>query len=526
MTKQLLIETFDFTPESVVMEDVEAAGAGGLVLAEDARPAKRMVLEGVFQRSDTPNLNKRTYPRKVWEKLCTESSPMMGRVKNRAMVGHLEHPKDGATDLSQGAILVTDVKLKEDGVVWGRCLVYNTPAGRMVQEYVETGTKLGISSRGTGSVDSKGVVQEDYDCNTWDIVFNPSTPGANPKPANETEENPVTKNQQTESTANEGLQSIEQQLLISGPEWVGAKTGLKDNNLAMVFGRFLSYATQMGAAHKTIEASWAEFIKMYPTVLGASGTAAAPAGTAVADKSDIKVVAPPANQVPDAKTIPTKESAEGDAAKPADAPAALDAAAAKPGQLDEQGVALLAEARAQVATLTESLSKKTAELETSAALVSSLNEDKNRLQAAVDKGVVRCAALESTLAALTAVNVAEQVREAVGAAIKADPRLAAFRETLDSMKTPAAVEARAQKLVQTLSESAVGTKPVATPPVGGSLEDRVRRRQVVEAKGLPAAPAKILSSENDAGTVNESATHPAHKGAASVAAALKKGIFK
>ncbi len=122
MSKQLLIETMDFVPSRVLLEDVDH----NLALNEDAKPAKRMVLEGVFQRSDTPNLNKRVYPRKVWERLCEASSNMMKRIQERAMVGHLEHPKDGATDLMQGAILVTNVKLESDGTVTGRALVYNS----------------------------------------------------------------------------------------------------------------------------------------------------------------------------------------------------------------------------------------------------------------------------------------------------------------------------------------------------------------------------------------------------------------
>ena len=535
-----LVETLDFVPTRVLHEDIQLPE--GSTVQEDARPAKRMVLEGVFQRSDVQNLNRRTYPRSVWEKLCRDDSKMQKRISERAMIGHLEHPKDGTTDLAQGAILVLSAKLAEDGTVMGRALVYNTPAGRMVQEYVETGTKFGISSRGTGSVDSKGVVQEDYDCQTWDIVYNPSTPGAYPKPANESTKDATVSTtvipesvKEDTSKLDDGFTSVEQQILAAGPELIRNKTSITDaNSVAMVQWRFQKWARQRGAVDKTVEAAWETFSKVDPLVVGNPPKAATPAGTG--PSAPVKVEPTPANGTPAATTVPQPngqaklpENQDAAAQAAAAAAAATPAPVVKPPQLDEQGLALLAEARAQVATLTEQLSLKVTELETSAAIVSSLTEDKVRLQAEVEQMgdvVARC---ENTLAALTAVDVAAQVREAVEAALKRDPRLAAFREVLDVQKTPAAVEARAEKILGTLTESAP-KGGAAGKPITESLADRVRRRTTIaENKGLPAAkPAATMISESDAGVGTPEPTGPmskAQQGAKSVAVALRRGLF-
>lgn len=488
-----LVETFEFVPSRVLTEDVDP----NLVLTEDARPIKRTVIEGVFQRADTPNKNKRIYPRGIWEKLCDEKSDMMRRVRERSMIGHVEHPSSGTTDLNQAAILITDVKLKENGEVFGRAIVYNTPAGRIVQEMIDTGTKYGISSRGTGSVDSKGVVQEDYNCDTWDIVFNPSTPGAFPKlsteKADEQKESTVKVEETTKPSVNEAAASIEQILLqTGGPEWVAKKTGLTGNNLAMIFGRFLSFVQQRGAAFHELEPLWGEFEKFYPQVKDIKNDAGGDHGAPPSKPATSHEVPP--NPVPAATTI-AKESTEAPAA--GDAPKKDDEKTKI--KLDEEGAALLAEAKAtvtrlegEVASLTEKNKTVSVELESSKATIASLTEAQTRLQSEVDAYV-------STLGALTAVNVAAQVREATESAVRADSRLAAFRDVLEAQSSPAAVEAKSKKLVEALQETAKKTEA----PKANSLEERIRaRRTVAENSGLPTGS---VASDADAEKLSESA---------------------
>jgi len=143
----------------------------------------RWVVEGPGQRSDVKNANQRTYSRKIWEKLVGDKdSYVQQAITERAMVGHLEHPKDGRTDLNNAAILTTKAELREDGVVWNQFELLDTPGGAVLQELTRKGVKWGVSSRGTGTVGDDGAVSEsDYTLKTWDAVASPSTPGAHPK---------------------------------------------------------------------------------------------------------------------------------------------------------------------------------------------------------------------------------------------------------------------------------------------------------------------------------------------------------
>jgi hypothetical protein len=142
------------------------------------------VVEGPFQRSDVKNANKRYYPRAIWERIIGDAkSAVQANIRSRAMIGHLEHPKDGRTDGREGALVVTEARLDDDGTVWGKAELLDTPNGLIVQEYVRRGVRWGVSSRGTGRVDDTGRVQEDsYQLDTWDAVMRPSTPGAFPQP--------------------------------------------------------------------------------------------------------------------------------------------------------------------------------------------------------------------------------------------------------------------------------------------------------------------------------------------------------
>jgi hypothetical protein len=146
-------------------------------------------VEGIFQLSDTKNANKRVYPRKIWEKLIgNKKSKPQKSITERSMIGHLEHPSDGRTDGKEGAILVTNAELRENGEVWGKAELLNTPNGRILQEYTRHGVRWGVSSRGNGSVGTDGQVNEDFELNTWDAVMRPSTPGAYPKAIGTTEQ--------------------------------------------------------------------------------------------------------------------------------------------------------------------------------------------------------------------------------------------------------------------------------------------------------------------------------------------------
>jgi hypothetical protein len=172
----------------------------------------KWTVEGIFQLSDTENANKRVYPRKIWEKLIADmkSAPQKSIVE-RGMIGHLEHPKDGRTDGKEGAMLVTEARLQDDGVVWGTAEVLDTPNGLILQEYLRKGVRWGVSSRGNGSVSDKGMVNEDFELTTWDAVMRPSTPGAYPKVS----ESPSSHTESEEGETSEVVAEETPQLVLS-----------------------------------------------------------------------------------------------------------------------------------------------------------------------------------------------------------------------------------------------------------------------------------------------------------------------
>ena len=141
------------------------------------------VLEGPAQKSDERNANNRYYPREIWERwIADPNSPAQIAIRERAMIGHVEHPKDGRTDGNEGALVVTEAVLQKDGLVRAKFELLDTPKGLILQEYTRKGVKWGVSSRGNGSVNEKGRVNpDDYVLETWDAVMRPSVTIAHPK---------------------------------------------------------------------------------------------------------------------------------------------------------------------------------------------------------------------------------------------------------------------------------------------------------------------------------------------------------
>ena len=136
-----------------------------------------MILSGVMQRSDAQNGNGRIYPHKV---LMREVENYSKLVKENRALGELDHPEDSVINLKNASHLVTDVWWDNKDVM-GKVKVLNTPSGKVLQELVNSGVKLGISSRGLGSVQEGAqgtIVEDDFQLICFDFVSEPSTTGA------------------------------------------------------------------------------------------------------------------------------------------------------------------------------------------------------------------------------------------------------------------------------------------------------------------------------------------------------------
>jgi len=136
-----------------------------------------MILSGIMQKADHVNGNGRVYPHKV---LMKEIKNYGKLVKERRALGELDHPEDSVINLRNASHLVTDIWM-EGKDVKGKIKVLDTPSGKVLQELVRADVNVGISSRGMGSVtESNGqtMVEEDFQLICFDMVSEPSTPGA------------------------------------------------------------------------------------------------------------------------------------------------------------------------------------------------------------------------------------------------------------------------------------------------------------------------------------------------------------
>lgn len=136
-------------------------------------------VEGVMQRAGAKNQNGRVYDRKL---LMREVTRYMDEfVNNGNAFGELDHPESPIVSLKNASHIVKDLWWDGDDLC-GRVELLNTPSGNIVKEIVKAGHTIGISSRGTGSVQqtNEGTleVQPDFELVCWDFVSNPSTHGA------------------------------------------------------------------------------------------------------------------------------------------------------------------------------------------------------------------------------------------------------------------------------------------------------------------------------------------------------------
>jgi hypothetical protein len=136
------------------------------------------VIEGVFMQADKKNRNGRVYDKSILEgavnKYVTE------QVKTGRAVGELNHPEGPTINLDKVSHKITELRFEGSDVI-GKASILNTPMGKIVEGLLEGGVKLGVSSRGMGTlVNKQGVshVGKDFMLSTVDIVQDPSAPEA------------------------------------------------------------------------------------------------------------------------------------------------------------------------------------------------------------------------------------------------------------------------------------------------------------------------------------------------------------
>ena len=147
------------------------------VIKENKEKFGKIMLKGIIQRANTLNQNGRVYPRSILQREIENYQKLIR--ENRAL-GECDHPDSSVIELKNASHIVREAYMQGDDV-YGTIEVLDTPSGKIIQSLIESGVTLGISSRGVGSTASRNdtqVVQDDFQLICFDMVSEPSTPGA------------------------------------------------------------------------------------------------------------------------------------------------------------------------------------------------------------------------------------------------------------------------------------------------------------------------------------------------------------
>ena len=175
MTKKLLTEYFELCPEGRCPVDVLSESEKKNILDG------AVYLVGIIQKAGTKNGNGRVYRKETLER---EIDNYQNSIRERRSLGELDHPDDSVVNLKNASHLVTKTWWQDNNVM-GKIEVLDTPSGKILKDLVKANIKLGISSRGLGSVrevNGDTMVEDDFQLSCFDIVSEPSTPGAYMKP--------------------------------------------------------------------------------------------------------------------------------------------------------------------------------------------------------------------------------------------------------------------------------------------------------------------------------------------------------
>ena len=197
--KQLIVDylPFEIKPEQINESMKENNG--------------KLVVKGVLQRAEAKNQNGRVYPKELLMREAKKYTENF--IQQKRALGELDHPDSSVVNLQNASHNVMEMHFNGNDLV-GTVEVLGTPSGNILKELFKSGIKLGISSRGLGSVETIGEsgaqeVQPDFELIAFDFVSNPSTHGAFLSPMNES----VDKTQQYEQRPDCGIWCRTEQLI-------------------------------------------------------------------------------------------------------------------------------------------------------------------------------------------------------------------------------------------------------------------------------------------------------------------------
>jgi hypothetical protein len=147
------------------------------VVLEKSENGKDLFMKGIFIQGDVKNQNQRVYPVTEINKAVIQINERIS--KGETVLGELDHPEELSINLDRVSHIIEQMDMNgKDG--HGKLKIIPTPTGNIVKTLLESGAKLGVSSRGSGNVGNDGYVSE-FEIVTVDIVAQPSAPNAYPR---------------------------------------------------------------------------------------------------------------------------------------------------------------------------------------------------------------------------------------------------------------------------------------------------------------------------------------------------------
>jgi hypothetical protein len=154
----------------------------GIILESDDKDGKSLYLKGIAIQGGIRNANQRVYPVDEIERAV---KTLNDQIQNGySVLGEVDHPDDLKVNLDRVSHMITQMWM-EGPNGYGKFKVLPTPMGNLIRTMLESGVKLGVSSRGSGNVDEMSGRVSDFEIITVDIVAQPSAPGAYPTPVYE-----------------------------------------------------------------------------------------------------------------------------------------------------------------------------------------------------------------------------------------------------------------------------------------------------------------------------------------------------
>ena len=154
----------------------------GIVMESDDKDGKSLYLKGIAIQGGIRNANQRVYPVDEIERAVKTLNDQLQ--SGYSVLGEVDHPDDLKVNLDRVSHMITQMWM-EGPNGYGKMKILPTPMGNLIRTMLESGVKLGFSSRGSGNVDEMSGKVSDFEIITVDVVAQPSAPGAYPTPVYE-----------------------------------------------------------------------------------------------------------------------------------------------------------------------------------------------------------------------------------------------------------------------------------------------------------------------------------------------------